>query len=162
MLNSLTTLHEIDNTETARSIACQIEDLSKTVCIKNTDLTIISQNIRSIYKNIDDLQITLAQFDFKNDIIALTECRLDPMKPTPQIDNYNSFSTTCHLNKCDGVVAYVKNNHNVSFEEVKLTHASCLQLTINDVTVLCIYRSPSNKNAVNFINSLDLHFIYIP
>lgn len=48
----LTNIQEIDNSEIAQSLQCDIGDLSKYINFKEQDLTILSQNICSIYCNI--------------------------------------------------------------------------------------------------------------
>lgn len=151
-------IQEIDNTEIAQSKDFQIEDFSKRIHNTNSDFTIVSQNIRSIYSNLDDLQITLAHFKFGVDLIILSECRLNANRHIAAIKNYQSFFTTKHLNRCDGIVAYVKDTYKVTVKETMLSHASCLQLTMPNLVVLGIYRSPSNSNAYS---SLNEHLISI-
>lgn len=73
------------------------------------------------------------------------------------MDNYTSFSTKNHLNQCDGVVVNLNSFHKSSIREIKLIEASCVQVTLPNCTIICIYRSPSNTNAENFINSLSAH-----
>lgn len=80
MDKSLQTLHELDNINIARSVQCNISDIDKHININKDDLTIISQNIRSIYHNFDDLLLSLSSFKFDTDIIILTECRLSSKK----------------------------------------------------------------------------------
>lgn len=150
-------INELDNTEIANSLECQITEISNKLTIKSNDLTIISQNIRCIYKNIHDLETNLTQLNFEGDVIVLTECRLTQNRHLPHLTNYNSFATTNHLNQNDGVTTYIKNRHRALVKEIKLTHASCLQVNIDDVIILCIYRSPSINNADNFIHSLSIH-----
>lgn len=149
--------NEIDSTEIANSFKCKIEELPFTIRVIASDFTVITQNIRSIYANIDDLQLTLAELKFDVDILVLTECRLKGDKPIPQLTNYNSYTTSNHLNQNDGVTAYIKNNHFAIVNEIILEHASCLQITIYHTIILCIYRSPSNHNTENFTNSLNNH-----
>lgn len=157
MDTTLITLNQLDNLDIALSAECRIEDVHKHININKSDFTIISQNIRSIYSNIDDLHLTLSQFNFNIDFLILSECRLNPTKPLPPINNYATFSTTNHLNQNDGVVVYVKNSHKVKVKEIKLSHASCLEITTSNLKILGIYRSPSNHNAENFISSLSDH-----
>lgn len=127
MDSSPTTLTKIDSLEPAQSSFREIQDFSRQMRnISNSDITICSQNIRSVYSNIDDVCITLSQFNFTPNVIVLTECRLNEDKTIPFINNYTSFHTTYHLNQCDGVVIYVKENLRFRVKEVKLTHASCL------------------------------------
>lgn len=153
-MEEIQTLKELDKIEIATSIECDYSDLSTHLTINKKDLTIISQNICSIYCNFDDFIVTLSSFDFEIDIIILTECRLDINKPIPQISGYHSFCTTYHMNQNDGVVVFIKNTLNPKIKEIKLTHASCIQVDVLNNSILCIYRSPSIPNAESFINSL--------
>ena len=157
MDNSLHTLKDIDKIEIAQAIECNSTELSKYLNIKKDDFTIISQNIRSILCNFDNFIVSLSNFKFETDVIILTECRLSPDKPIPQLDDYYSYATTHHLNQNDGVTIYVKKTLKHSVKEIKLLQASCLQVNILNYTILCIYRSPSNVNTDNFINSLSIH-----
>lgn len=72
--------------------------------------------------------LTLSIFDFETDIIVFTECRLNPSKQTPQLDNYYSYVTTRQLNQNDGVTVYVKNTLQPKIIEIKLSEASCIQI----------------------------------
>lgn len=148
----------IDEIQIAQSRVDQIENISKIKhYVKPTDFTIIAQNIRSIYKNFDSLCVSLSNFSFEADLLVLSECRLDKDKPIPHLTNYTSYLTANHLNQCDGVVVYLKSCHKGSVREIQLTDASCLQVTLPNCTILCIYRSPSITNADSFINSLNAH-----
>lgn len=153
----LHTLNDIDNLSIARSIECDCSELAHYYNINKSDLTIISQNIRSIYCNFDDFIVNMSCFNFETDVIILTECRLDPNKPIPILPKYRSYATTRQLNQNDGVVVYIKDTLKASVTELSITHASCLQLNIFNNIILGTYRSPSNTNAEPFINSLALH-----
>lgn len=155
--NSLQTLNEFDQTAISYSTQCDVEDLTNIKLVHKGDFTVVTQNIRSIYNNFDDFQITLSQFNFCIDILILTECRLNSTKEVPRLANYNVFTTSHHLNQNDGVVIYVKKSLRVNMKEIRLEHASCLQLNMDETIILGIYRSPSNPNAINFINSLNYH-----
>lgn len=159
MNNQLDIINDLDVTEIAYSTECEIQDLEKYIPIKSTDLSITSQNIRSIYSNLNDFMATMSLLDFESDILLLTECRLAPYKPIPHLVNYSSLATVNNLNQNDGVVAYVSNRLKANIQEIKLTHASCLQITVNNTLLLGIYRSPSNYDALNFIDSLD-NYLY--
>lgn len=158
MASPLLNLNEIDQIEIARSIQCNIEDLTQRISIKENDLNILCQNIRSIYANIDEISLSLNILSATPDLIILTECRLDSDKPTPSLNGYITYETTRHLNQNDGVVVYIKNNIVVTnIKEINLEHASCIQIDTYNSVILGIYRSPSNKNADNFIHSLNSH-----
>lgn len=155
--STLNTLTEIDKIEVASSIFCDTNDVTKHIKIDKKDLTIFSQNIRSIYSNFDDCILSLNSLTFNPDIIIMTECRLDPGKHIPHLNNYSFYFTTCSLNQNDGVVVYIKNTLKHTVKEIKLIHASCLELETLDTIIFCIYRSPSNTNASAFIDSLCSH-----
>lgn len=158
MDSSRSTLKEIDELEIAQTFNCDIEDLSSNIPVKDNDLKIFCQNIRSVYSNIDDLNTTLGLSKVTPDILILTECRLNADKPVPNLKNYTAFFTTHHINQNDGVVAYIKNGVIVTnIKELKLDHASCLQIDTYNCAILGIYRSPSNTNADHFISSLNSH-----
>ena len=72
-----------------------------------------SPPIRSIYKNIDDLQVTLLQLTYDFDVLIFTECRLHIIKAVPYLINYTSYQTQNVLNQNDDVVIYVHNKHKV-------------------------------------------------
>jgi hypothetical protein len=162
MDNTLNIIKNIDNIKPAQVISCTSDDFSKLLEVKNTDFTIIAQNIRSVYANIDDLKLNIATLKSDIDLIVLSECRINPNKTIPQIGNYKHYHTTNHLNKADGVVVYVKNTYKVKVNEIHLTHASCLQISVSpDITILGIYRSPSNTKADDFIDSLNRYLNFI-
>ncbi|KAL0830320.1 hypothetical protein ABMA28_002518 [Loxostege sticticalis] len=157
MAVQLQTLNEIDNLSMARAVMCDTTDLLKHYNQHEGDLTIISQNICSIYCNFDDFLIALSTLKFKTDIIILTECHLNTDKPIPKLENYRSYQTTNHLNKNDGVTVYIRQTLSCNVKEVKITEASCLEVDLVSSIILCIYRSPANKKAENFISSLGTH-----
>lgn len=157
MNDSLQNITEIDKIEIARAVECDCSELNKHISVNKNDLTVISQNIRSIYCNFDDFLLTISTITFEVDIIILTECRLNVNKPIPQLHNYQSYMTTRQLNQNDGVVVYIKNTLKTRVKEISLSQASCLQLNVLNNTILCIYRSPSNTNTDSFIDSLSTH-----
>lgn len=157
MADIIQTLQDIDDLNIAKSVKCDINELPKYYKPNNSNITIISQNIRSIYCNFDDFLANLSILTFECDIIILTECRLNINKPVPELNKYNSYFTSCQLNQNDGVVVYVKKTLKCKVVEIHLAQASCLKLDILNNSILCIYRSPKNHNAENFINSLSSH-----
>lgn len=157
MDSSLNTLNELDKFDIAQSIECQPQNFIAQNQINKSDITIVSQNIRSVYKNMDDFSLNLSALNLLPDFIVLTECWLDSSKPVPLMNNYTSYNTVHHLNQADGVIAYVHNKHTVSAKEIQLSHASCLEITCNNFIIIGIYRSPSNANAESFVNSLSLY-----
>lgn len=158
MDSSLINLNEIDDFEIASAVNCDIEELASHLTLKDNDLKILCQNIRSVYANLDDLNLNISTLNTSPDIIILTECRLNLDKLTPTLNNYISCSTIHNLNQNDGVVTYIKNDVIVTdLREIRLDHASCIQIETYGTVILAIYRSPSNNDAGPFLNSLNLH-----
>lgn len=57
MDSTLQTVTDIDDIEIARTYQCSCTNLHKHININKNDLTIVSQNIRSIYCNFEDLTV---------------------------------------------------------------------------------------------------------
>ena len=157
MNSNLNNLISLDKTDIYGSLMCNTEDLKNIIQNSDTNFTVLTQNIRSVYGNHDDLLLNLAELSCEVDILILTECRLDINKPIPILNNYSSHFTLRKLNQNDGVVAYIKNNQQVQVTEINLTHASAIQIMSANCTIIGIYRSPSVCNADNFIRSLTSH-----
>ncbi|CAH2093522.1 unnamed protein product [Euphydryas editha] len=155
--NNLQILNEMDGSETSMSISCSIDDLPTYLNSNSESFTVISQNIRSIYRNLDDLNVNLLLFKCSVDLIILTECRIDKNKPIPGLINYKAYSTINHLNQNDGVVAFIKDGFQANVNEIKLMGAFCLEVTTPSFVILGIYRSPSNIKADSFTDSLNSH-----
>ncbi|CAH2088401.1 unnamed protein product [Euphydryas editha] len=157
-MDSHLTAQELDCIQVARSGKYNIQDfinLSNGSSCNN--FTVLTQNIRSIYKNFDDLQVTLAQLQYEADILILTESRINLNKHLPLLNNYTSYQTTRLQNQNDGVVVYIRNNHQAVVTDLNLSHATGLQIVTANCVFLGIYRSPSSPNAESFISSLNLH-----
>lgn len=157
MSNTLNTINYVDNFKIAKIVECDFSQLSKHYNSSENNLTILSQNICSVYCNFDDFVTNLSSLNFECDILVLTECHINLNKPIPTLSNYCSYMTKCHINKADGVIVYIKDTLECKVVEIILSQASCLQLTVLNKTILCIYRSPSNPKADIFINSLCKH-----
>lgn len=148
----------MDELEITRSVICKIEEVESCINFKNNDLKILQQNIRSVYCNLSNFLVTISLFKFTVDLIILTECHINPNKPVPSIHKYSMFASTQHLNQSDGVVIYYREDMNVkSIKEIVIENASCIQLEIPNTIVIGLYRSPSNKDASRFVNSLNKH-----
>jgi hypothetical protein len=87
MDRNLNILFDLDGSEISTSTQCNMSDLHKHVKFSKNNFKVLSQNVRSIYKNFDDLMVNLQQLPFEADIIVLSECWLDPKKVIPEIDN---------------------------------------------------------------------------
>lgn len=123
----------------------------------NISLKIISQNIRSVTKNLDDFGTFISRSKLEFDLIILSECWLQGCGSIPSLDQYCTFSTSRHINQNSGVIVYIRDNINdASAFEPDLDDADCLVVRIGKNHVfICVYRSPSFASTVNFLSSLD-------
>ena len=154
MINNL--ISELDNFSVSDSAVCDVEKCKQYLSPFSNPLTILTQNIRSIYKNFDNFNTFQQRLDIYCDIIVLTECWLSKQYDVPLIPGYNMYKSTIHYNQNDGVVVYVKNDINVSVEEPEMQECSSLLIKIGtDFAILALYRPPSFRNINIFTDSLN-------
>ena len=117
----------------------------------------MTQNIRSIYKNIDEFNVFIQRLDIACDIIVLTECWLSKTNDNlPVLPGYCSYKSTITYNQNDGVVVYFKKLLKITVEVKELQDCNCLIIKNgSDQAIICIYRPPSFKNLDPFYKSLD-------
>lgn len=145
---------DIDNYQIAQALNCKPEECYLHIKSLN-HLTILTQNIRSIYKNIDAFQVILHSLKFDCDVLIMTECHLSSNKTVPSLNNnYNTFFSVRTLNQCDGVILYIKKDIKCTITEPCIQNASCLVAVLSDIVIISIYRSPSIRNTDDFIASL--------
>lgn len=147
---------DLDSISVAKSFICDITEATRYVSSLST-LNLLTQNIRSISCNLPNLTTLLERSDLKWDILVLTECWLPAAKYIPTLDSYTYIATTHNRTKIEGVVIYYDSQLVISSEEPELCDANCMLLKLGpDTCIIGIYRSPSQTNTTNFINSLDL------
>lgn len=116
---------------------------------KNTtpNLKIFQQNIRSLARNRDQLEVYLSQFDFTFDCIILTETWKIHDLSLYNREGYDVFYNEGDLNKADGVIAYVRKSLYSKYSLVNIGECKAIQLEINltgiNLFITAIYRSPS-------------------
>lgn len=119
-------------------------------------LKILTQNIRSITKNVSQFEVLLSRLQISCEILILTESWNSKATYIPCLKNYETHYTKNNRNQNDGIVAYTREGLSCSVAEIPLTDATCLVIQIDsDTVVIGIYRSPSFSNIDNFITSLD-------
>lgn len=152
-------IQELDAINNTNALECSIDELNQYLPTCNPSISIITQNIRSVHKdsNIADLDINLSSLHRPIDVIVLTECRIDYDKPLPHRDNYKSHCSKSKINQNDGVVVFVRDSIQHSIREISIHGASCLEVTTPTCTIICIYRTHSEKTPNNFITALDLY-----
>lgn len=152
-------INDIDNSFSSDSKSCEVEDCITYLSQYSKSLTILTQNIRSVYKNINSFNIFLHRLRFDCDILVLTECWIVNREDNlPAIPGYNLFSTKMNHSQNDGVIVFVKNSLKVKVEERNLHSCMSNSLIIElDTTtaIICMYRSPSARNLASFHSSLN-------
>lgn len=131
---------------------------------------LVHVNIRSITKNIEEMEVFLSQFDHDFECIILTE--------TWQIGNIdliriNGFSTIYNygnFNQNDGIVIFIKNELQYAYNVENLGNTSVVNLNISfsnhTYNILSIYRSPSinikefNYNLQTYLESKNCNSDY--
>ncbi|XP_072931145.1 uncharacterized protein [Epargyreus clarus] len=147
---------DLDKIEVAQALMCRPEDCYIHLEHSTSYLTVLTQNIRSIYKNLDAFQVTLDSLKFDSDILVMTECHITDNKSIPILNsNYNTHYTTKNQNRCDGVILYVKKSLSYKVTEPYISNASCLVITFKDVILIGIYRTPSIRSTQDFTDSLQ-------
>lgn len=149
----------IDTTDTYNAIYTeQPEDYKNIITSKNENFKILNLNICSINKNFDQLCVFLERLQTNVDVIILTECWLNTKNYMHRLlKDYTLHCTTIHRYQNDGVIIYIKNGLEAHVEEIALSDANCLALTLaNKYLIFAIYRSPAERNIHRFLKSLDL------
>jgi hypothetical protein len=150
-------ISDIDNFSVSESKSCEVEECSQYLSTFHNSLTILTQNIRSVFKNIDSFNVFLHRLNYDCDIIVLTECWLNNRYDNiPGIPGYVTHYSTINHNQNDGVIVYIREPLEVKIEEPNLKDCNGLIVKIGtNSAILALYRSPSFKNLDSFYNSLD-------
>lgn len=90
--------------------------------------TIFHNNIRSLAKNKDELNITLDQIHTKFDCIVLTETFLLENPEYHKMDGYSSIYNEGTINKNDGTIVYIKSTHNFKH---KIVNIECINMIVS-------------------------------
>lgn len=126
----------------------------------NDSITILSLNIRSFNKHVDELMIVLGSYNHSFDIIVLTETWLDESSANVSMDGYDVIVNKVSKNQNDGVIVFVNKCLAVCSEEVVLHGATCIRADIafgsERLSLLSVYRSPSSDLGL-FIDDLETY-----
>ena len=147
---------ELDNFSISESMVCNVDDCSGFISHGIPNMKILTQNIRSISRNFDELIVFLCRLKLDCDVLILTECWLSCNLTIPNLPGYKSYTSQNYKNQNDGIILYVKESLNVDIIEPPFLESNCLILTINnDITIIAMYRSPSYNNLTTFLASLN-------
>lgn len=131
----------------------------------DSKFSILHLNIRSANKNFDQFLLFFQIHKIDCDVIALTEAWLDEKDgSTYTIPDYTTYYKHSTQNKCDGILLFIKNgkHFNPQIEIMEITGATgiLVKLKVNNETteIGAIYRSPSQREPQNFIDSIRDYF----
>lgn len=140
----------------SQSYTANLEECHSIITSTPDRLLILTQNVRSISRNMAGLELILHRLKLKCDILILTECWLQKAPDIPYLAGYSRAETKNNTKQNDGVVIYYKENLNVSIMEPDFTNSNCLVAVIEKrIAVIAMYRSPSYTNLDPFMSFLD-------
>lgn len=123
----------------------------------NDYLKVCQQNVRSISKNFEKLEVFLNQFKEPFDCIILTETWKIQNKHFFDLDGYESVYNQGTINQNDGVIVYIRNSRKYKTNIVKLGPCKLIEVLIDMgecIKIACTYRPPST-NEKDFVLELQ-------
>lgn len=111
-------------------------------------LRIIHNNIRSVRKNFDDFQVLLQRLNVNFDLIAFSETWKLVNHENFELAGYTTLYNFGDFNQNDGVLVFIKNSLNFTYEIINIDQIKCLRICIKKMPknyfVTVIYRSPAS------------------
>ncbi|KAB0805423.1 hypothetical protein PPYR_02393 [Photinus pyralis] len=119
----------------------------------NFNFQLFHLNIRSISKNLDELQVYLNQLHAPFDCLVLSETWQIPDINLVKLEGYNEIYNQGQINKNDGV--YLRNTLNFSYTCVSVHVHRILQISIEilgkTLVLIAMYRPPSTSSELFLI-----------
>ena len=146
----------IDQISVSQSFIADLDECHKIIPLRSENLLILTQNIRSINRNISGFETLLGRLKLDCHILILTECWLSNTPVIPKLPGYCHAATKTNPKQNDGVVIYYKDYLNLQIHEPNSIESNCLVATIDKhIAIIALYRSPSYKNIDPFLSFLD-------
>ena len=127
---------------------------------KHKSIRILSLNIRSYNRNFDLLEVMLYRYNLLDnlDLIMLNECWLSKNVIIKQLKNFTPMPIDSKTNKSSGLIVYVKNSLNPSFEDISIKNIyDMVKINIKlfklEINILFLYRF-NNGDKIFFLKSL--------
>jgi hypothetical protein len=130
-------------------------DINNSFSSNESNLNIISMNIRSVNKNLDSFLVYLTRLRTVIHILVLSECWCDETSIPPTLDGYTLYHSKKSYNQNDGVIMYIKDDIAATVQEIDLIESNCLIAKMDHLTIFGIYRPFEFKDPSNFLDSLD-------
>ena len=129
----------------------------------NINFKIFHNNIRSISKNFDEMNIFLEGLNEQFDVLVFTECWKVLNTNLFNKYGYDLLYNNGDLNQNDGVIVYIKSEHEYKYNITKLGDINALNIKISFYNkifnIIAIYRPPStcpylfNHNLNTFLSN---------
>lgn len=148
---------DLDVYNVAESFQCTVEDISLYIQRGPVrQFNVLCQNIRSVDRNLSQIQILLSRLPFELDVVILTECWLNKIDYVPLLNGFTSYSTKLNRSQNEGVIAFVRNGLSAVVSEPPVFEANCLVLKFGtDTAIVAIYRPPSYRSIDNFLTAIN-------
>lgn len=160
MINNMimnTLLADSDLTSYTSSRIQEVAEL-QTYFKNNSIFSLFHNNIRSLQRNFEDLQILLCNINIEFDVIALTESWVLNEIEHINLINYDTVYNYGNINKNDGVVAFINSHLNYNVEIINIGVVKCLRICINkqrNILYLTVLYRPPSLNVAEFIGQFD-------
>lgn len=146
-----------------KSLDIEDIDILNNHIVPNSSFSILQLNIRSINQNFDGFRCLLDLVGFDFDIIVLSETHHIHNENFFQIRGYNMMYSGGTVNKCDGVVVFIKDTITQHYKFEFIGQVKSIEIEITNVfkdtlLITSIYRSPSLKKDqfnIDFAQYLD-------
>lgn len=150
-MNSFVT--EFTASEVDTLVANDIDECNECMSVKD-GLNVFHTNIRSVAKNLDELQVFLNQFVHSFQIVVLTETfQVEDTKPY-KLDGYDLLYSEGKINSHDGVFVYIAKTIKYKYKIVSLGEVKCIQVGFSfnrkKICLTAVYRpNPSCPKLFN-------------
>ena len=134
----------ISNDET---IFNKVVEFNENANFINSDLLVLHVNIRSVRKNIDNLDAFINTFSNKPDVIVCSECWLKDDINFITLNGQTQIISESRINKADGVVIFVKLD--LSFDTISEQY--------NDLKIPSITVQLSDKSSIKISGVYRCH-----
>lgn len=154
------TVFDWRDVNTVENEICDVNSFNS-INLKN-NLIIMHINIRSLNKNMNNLNIYVKRLHHKPHVIVCTETWNIGYHNMFHLENYDTYYNHSSINKADGVIMFVDSslNHTITLEHIdKLNILSCV-VNINKANIIIsgIYRC-HNYDKPSFISHLNEYIV---
>lgn len=152
-------LSEIDHFNDITEYYCdQIDVCNEYLCCSKQFLSVLQMNIRSANKNFDEFLLHINELQVKPTVVVLTETHSNSNNCSFSIPSYNCISTENFINRCSGILIFVKEDILVEFaQEIMINLVNCIRVDLlmnsKKYTIVAVYRTHESC-AFEFVDSI--------